>query len=452
MSEAYTSEGKLVNSKEFNDLFSEEAKEHIVKALESKKLGKKVTQYKLRDWLISRQRYWGTPIPMLYDESGKTVPVDEKNLPVKLPEDVKFGKGNPMRTSRKFIEVKIKGKNYRRETDTMDTFFDSSWYFLRFTDAKNKNKLFDSKNANYWMPVDFYTGGAEHACMHLIYARFFTKVLRDLGLVKFSEPFKRLFNQGMIHGEDGFVMSKSKGNVIYLEEISDTHGIDTARLFLMSIASPDKDTDWNKGGIDGMHKFVNKIFEHFSNVKSGKSDERTQSKINKTIKEITEDIENLRYNLAIIKLRNLFDYLEGKKISGNDSESCIKLLSPFAPHIAEELWEKIGNKEFISNAEWPKCDEKKINEKFEKEEKAVDCLIDDINNVLRIIKEKQKSAEKLFVYALPNEKEIFFHFAETIERKTGLKAKIFAVNDKSKYDPEKKSSKAKPGKPAIYIE
>ena len=454
MNEAYTGSGKIINSEGFDGLFSEEAKEHIVKFLIEKKLGGKKVHYKLRDWLVSRQRYWGTPIPMLYDENGKIIPLSEKDLPVKLPEDVKFGKGNPMGTSKSFMNVKKNGKIYRRETDTMDTFFDSSWYFLRFTDSKNKKKMFDGKKADYWMPVDFYTGGAEHACMHLIYARFFTKVLRDFGFTskKINEPFKRLFNQGMIHGEDGFVMSKSRGNVVYLEEISGTHGIDTARLFLMSVASPDRDTEWNKNGIDGMHKFVQKIYEYFSTVKIGKSDKRIESKINGAIKNISLEIENIRYNLAIIKIRALFEYLEGKEISKKDLESCIKILAPFAPHIAEEFWEKTGNKNFVSLEKWPKCDEKKINDDFEKEEKLFEELISDILNVLRIVKEKGKNPEKLFVYTIPKEMKIYENNLEEIFNRTKLKTKIFAVNDKGKHDPEEKSKKAKPGKPAIYLE
>ena len=214
-------------------------------------------------------------------------------MPIRLPDDVKFGKGNPMETSKSFLGVKKNGKNYRRETDTMDTFFDSSWYFLRFTDSKNQKKLFDSKKANYWMPVDFYTGGAEHACMHLIYARFFTKVLRDFGFIEkeINEPFKRLFNQGMVHGEDGFVMSKSRGNVIDPLTMTEKYGADTLRLFLVSIASPDSDFVWSQEGIEGMHKFIRKLFEYFSNVKVRKSNSRIESKIHSVLKSVTEEIE-----------------------------------------------------------------------------------------------------------------------------------------------------------------
>ncbi|MCH7902792.1 class I tRNA ligase family protein, partial [archaeon] len=345
MKEAYLEEGILVNSDKFNDLNSREAKEHIIQFLKGKRLGKKTIQYKLRDWLVSRQRYWGTPIPMLYDEKGEVIPVDKKSLPVKLPDDVKFGKGNPLKTSKSFAIFRKNGKVYRRETDTMDTFFDSSWYFLRFIDSKNNKKIFDSKKVNYWMPVDFYTGGAEHACMHLIYARFFTKLLRDFGIIdkNLNEPFKRLFNQGMVHGEDGFVMSKSRGNVIDPLDMAEKYSVDSLRMFLVSVASPNNDFVWNTIGLESIHKFLIKVLNYFSKVKIGKSDRKIQNKINKTIKEVTEEIENLKYNLSIIKLRTLFDYLNGKEINRKDLESCIKLISPFCPHIAEELWEKLGN-------------------------------------------------------------------------------------------------------------
>ena len=454
MSESYTGQGKLINSQGFNDLFSDEAREHIVKALHGKKLGRKKIQYKLRDWLVSRQRYWGTPIPMVYDEEGNVFPADEKELPIKLPEDVTFGKGNPMETSKKFKNVKKGNKIYRRETDTMDTFFDSSWYFLRFTDSKNSKKMFERKKADYWMPVDFYTGGAEHACMHLIYARFFTKVMRDFGMVgkNLNEPFKRLFNQGMIHGEDGFVMSKSRGNVVYLEEISDTHGVDTARLFLMSIASPDKDTEWSKGGVDSMHKFLDKTYSYLSKIKLGKSDKKTQHKIHKTMKGVTFEIENLKYNSAIIKLRELFDYILENEISKDDLEICIKMLSLFAPHIAEELWEKLGKKSSVSFAEWPKVDEKKIDESFDKEEQIIEKTVEDLNHVLKIVREKGKDISKIFIYVLPQEKKIFEQNLKMFEEKTNLNVKIYAVNEKDKHDPENKSKNVKPGRPGIYLE
>ena len=451
-SQAFTDYGLIFNSEGFDGLESDEAKEHITIALEEKKFGKKVVQYKLRDWLLSRQRYWGTPIPIVYCDKCGIQGVNAKELPVVLPEKVKFGEGNPLAGSKDFVEArcpKCKG-NARRETDTMDTFMDSSWYYLRFTDALNKKEPFSKKNAEYWMPVDFYTGGAEHACMHLIYARFFTKALRDMGYLKFDEPFKRLFNQGMVHGEDGFVMSKSRGNVIDPLDVSKKYGVDTLRMFLVSMAGPEKDSMWSNTGIESMNKFVAKAFNILRDIKIGKSSAKIEHKVNKTIKEISEEIEYLRYNSSIIKIRVLIDALEGE-ISKGDLEKIIKVIAPFAPHIAEELWSKIGGKGFVSLAEWPEADEKKIDEKLEEAEKSVDKTVGDIINVLKIIKEKQgKEGEKVYLYVLPGE---FANFdSALLTKRVGKEVKVFKVNDKDKYDPEGKSGKAKPGKPGIFIE
>lgn len=455
MQHAFTEEGTLVNSGQFNGMKSKKAIEEITKYLQSKKLGKKTVNYKLRDWLISRQRYWGTPIPIIYCEKCGVVSVPEKDLPVKLPEKVKFGKGNPLETAKDWIKVKCpkcKGIG-RRETDTIDTFFDSSWYFLRYCDSKNNKRPFEKKNIEYWMPVDQYIGGAEHACMHLIYARFFTKVLRDLGFLKFDEPFNKLFNQGMLHGEDGYVMSKSRGNVVLPGEVSREYGIDTARLFLVSIASPDKDIEWSENGIDGIFRLISKIIDYFENIKIGKSDERIESKLNKAIKEISGDIESFRYNLAIIKLRQLFEKIEEEKeVNQKDAEAFLKLLSPFCPHIAEELWSKLGNKSFISLEKWPVVDEKKIDLKLEKQEEQVEKLAEDVNNILKILKSKGKNVEGCYIYVIPSEKEIYENGKELIRKKTNLSINIFAVNDKNKYDPTGKSKNSKPGKPAIYLE
>ena len=500
---AYTDEGILVNSDNFSGLMNREAKEHIALALEEKKLGKKTIQFKLKDWLVSRQRYWGTPIPIVYCDKCGIVPVPEKDLPVKLPEKVKFGKGNPLMTNESFVNVKCPKCNgkARRETDTMDTFFDSSWYYLRYCDNKNDSEVFDKKKIKYWMPVDQYIGGVEHACMHLIYARFFTKALRDLGYLKFDEPFTRLFNQGMLYGSDGDKMSKSKGNVINPDEVSKNYGMDTARFFLLSLAAPDKPRNWSEQGIQGSLRFINKIINYFDFVKIGKSNARTESKLNKTIKEVTSDIENFKYNLAVIRIRNLFDSFS-EEISKKDLESFLKLLHPFCPHITEELWEKIGgsgqvqnsppknrerNSNFISLEKWPVADEKKIDKKLEEQEEAIEKLAEDINNVARIIKEnfakskesrnsheehfensvekarnrnysnfskekENKTMEKVFVYVLPNEKENYVENIEEIKRKTNLNVSIFAVNDKNKHDPENKSKKVKPGRPGIYLE
>ncbi len=452
LKDAYTENGKMINSEAFNGLNSIEAKEHIVVALNNKKLGRKVTQFKLRDWLISRQRYWGTPIPIIYCDSCGAVPVPEKDLPILLPQKVEFGKGNPLLSNTNFVNTKCpkcSGKA-RRETDTMDTFFDSSWYFMRFTDSGNKKMPLSFDAVSYWMPVDFYTGGAEHACMHLIYARFFTKALRDLGFLRIDEPFPRLFNQGMVHGEDGFVMSKSRGNGVDPLDVTKKYGTDTLRLFLVSVASPDKDSSWSETGLEGMHKFVQKIWEYSNSVKFGKSSSKFQHKLNSSILNVGREIENLNYNIAIIKIRTLFDDFESE-ISQEDFLTFVKLLAPFAPHVAEEIWSKLGSKGFISSAVWPVADESKIDERIEKAEKIVEQTVADMQNVLRIVRDKSaKTLKHIYLYAIPAEVGLFD--VNTMRERIGLEVSIFAVNDKMKYDPQGKSGKAKPGKPAIYIE
>jgi len=448
---AYTDEGVLINSGKFSGLDSEKAIEKISDYIEKKKLGKRSIQYRLKDWLISRQRYWGTPIPIIYCDKCGIVPVSENQLPVKLPEKVKFGKGNPLALSKDFVNVKCPkcGKQGRRETDTMDTFVNSSWYFLRYCDSKNNNQIFDKKKTAYWMPIDQYIGGKEHACMHLIYFRFYTKFLRDIGLLKINEPALKLFNQGMVCGPDGSVMSKSKGNVINPTDMISKYGADVLRLYLISAAGPDKDFIWNDKGIQGSYKFVNKIIGLFDKLKIGKSSKKIESKVNKAVKEISEGIDKFRYSLAIIKLRELFESFENE-IGKKDAESCLRLLHPFCPHITEELWEKFGHKDFISLSEWPKADEKKINRKFEEQDKSMGKLKEDINNIIRIVEGRGEKKEKIYVYCLPKEKEVYDE--KLISEKIGKQVRIYAVNDKEKYDPTNKSKNSKPGKPAIYLE
>ena len=437
--EAYIKKGILINSEKFNDLNNEKAKEEIIKFLQKKNLAKKAVQYKLKDWLVSRQRYWGTPIPIINCKKCGIVPVPEKDLPIKLPKKVTFGKGNPLLTNKEFVNTKCskcKGKA-TRETDTMDTFVNSSWYQLRFCDPQNNKEIFSKEKANYWCPVDTYVGGAEHACMHLIYFRFYTKFLRDLGILNFDEPAKKLFHQGTLHASDGRKMSKSLGNVINPSDI--TEGADSLRLALMSIASPDNDINWDKKILIGSYKFLNKIYDYFQKVKIGKADKKTESKLNKTIKEVTNQIENFKYNLAIIKIRELFNSLPqetSKEVLGKS----LKLLHPFCPHITEELWEKIKSKGFIVKSNWPKPEEQKIDASFDKQEQAIEKLKSDIEHIKKLT-EKNKS--KIYVYVLPNELNIY---------KEVKNIKLFAVNDKNKYDPENKSKKAKPKKPAIYLE
>jgi leucyl-tRNA synthetase len=452
--EAYSGSGKLINSGEFNGLDSEEAKEHIVKALELKKLGKKAVNYKLRDWLISRQRYWGTPIPIVYCDKCGVVSVPEKKLPVKLPKDVKFGKGNPLATNEKWINTKCPkcGKIGRRETDTMDTFVNSSWYYLRYTDAKNKKQSFNPKKANYWCPVDQYIGGPEHITMHLIYIRFYAKFLRDLGLLEFSEPALKYFTQGVVKGSDGNRMSKSRGNVVEPLETINKYGADSLRLYLMSVSAPESDFNWDEKGIEGSFRFLSKVYEYFSSFKPGKIDARIESKLNLTIKEVTSLVEGFKHNLAVIHLRNFFDYIQGKEIDGKTAQNFLQLLHIYCPFITEELWQKFKGKGFISLSSWPKTDEKKINLRFEKEEEVIDGVISDINNVFKIIKDKGNNVIRVYLYVLPNEVKTYLDNMGEIEKRTSLEVKIFAVNDPKKKDPENKSKKAKPNRPAIYLE
>lgn len=448
--DAFVDDGILFNSGAFSGMKNTEALPKMADWIEKNKLGKKVVNYKIRDWMISRQRYWGTPIPVIYCDSCGVVPVPEKDLPVLLPEKVDFKvAGNPLNTNKDFVNVKCFkcGKNGRRETDTMGGFVDSSWYFLRYCDNKNKEKAFDEKKVNYWMPVDQYIGGAEHAVMHLMYARFFIKALKDMGFVKFDEPFSKLFNQGIVY-KDGAKMSKSKGNVVFQTDISNKYGIDTARLFLMFVSSPDKQMEWSDEGVEGSFRIINRLIRLSEKINDSTS-KMQEHKINKTIKIVDSAIASFEYPKAIISVVDCIDsFSEG--IYKKNYEIILKLISPFCPHIAEELWERIGKKGFVSLAEWPKCDESKIDEKLEEAEKINDKTISDILNVISIVKSKGGKAERVYLYVLPNELENFN--IQSIEKRVGLETKIFAVNDKAKYDPTEKAGKAKPGKPAIYIE
>jgi len=452
---AFTGEGKLINSGKFDGLENKKAIEEITKFLEEKNLGKKTVNYKLRDWLISRQRYWGTPIPIINCEKCGVVAVPEKDLPIVLPKEVKFGKGNPLATNEKWINVKCPkcGGDGKRETDTMDTFANSSWYMFRYADPNNEKKIFDDKKVSYWAPVDQYIGGPEHITMHLIYTRFYTKFLRDLKLLNFDEPALRYFTQGIVHGSDGEKMSKSRGNVVEPLETIEKYGADSLRFYLVSNGSPENDFDWNDSGMENSFKFIKKVFEVISEFKFSEKNKAVESRLNKTIKEVTEYVENFKHNLALIKLREFFNYIIEKGADKNTVEEFLKMLHIYCPHLTEELWEILGNENFISFEKWPKYDDKKIDLNFEIQEKSIEKLIEDINHVSKIIEEKTGTKKsKVFVYVLPNEFENYSSNLETIRKKINLEIKIFAVNDKDKYDPENKSAKVKPGRPGIYLE
>ncbi len=449
---AYTESGKLINSGEFNDLENTKAKEEIAEWLKEKGVGKKVVNFRLRDWGISRQRYWGTPIPVVHCEKCGTVAVEEKDLPIELPKEVKFGEGNPLETNEEWINARCPscGGEAKRETDTMDTFVNSSWYFMRFCDPKKDKEIFEKEKVKYWCPIDSYVGGAEHACMHLIYSRFYTKFLADLGLIDFREPAERLFHQGFIYGEDGEKMSKSRGNTVDPLDTSDKYGVDATRLFLVSVASPDKDFNWSEAGIIGSSRFVNKIFDFFERVKFGKDSSELEVKRNNAIKNLTDYYNNFRYRKATIELREFFDILDSEKeVSKKSAETFLKLLNPICPHITEELWEKIGNEGMISISEWPKYDDKKL--KFSKKEIDLNSkIIHDVSGLLEKLEEKGKSLSKVYLYVMPFEKEKVDK--EKISEEIGKEVFIFATNDKDKIDPENKSKKARPGMPGVWFE
>jgi leucyl-tRNA synthetase, eubacterial and mitochondrial family len=423
MTEAFTEVGVMTNSGEFNGMSSKEALTKIAEYVEANNYGKRTVKYRLKDWGVSRQRYWGTPIPALYCEKCGTVMEKDENLPVKLPEDVSFnGVGNPLETSEIFKHAvcPICGGPARRDTDTMDTFVDSSWYFLRYCDPKNDKLPFDKEIVDSWMGVDQYIGGIEHAVMHLLYARFFQKILRDLGLVSANEPFKRLLTQGMVLGpsyysaaENKFLfpsevdvkgekafskatgeelaikvekMSKSKNNGVDPEEMITKYGADTTRLFIMFAAPPEKELEWNENGLAGAYRFLTKIWrlvmEHKENLEFGeidlakvsRDDKALLIKLNQTIKKVTESIEDdYHFNTSIAATMELInetqDYkvniLEGgkttsesKKIFAEVIKNILVMLSPFTPHFCDELWEEMGNTGYLFNEKWPSYDEK----------------------------------------------------------------------------------------------
>lgn len=445
---AFTEKGKLIASQQFNDLENKEAKEKITEWLKEQGKARKVTNFKLRDWGISRQRYWGTPIPIIHCENCGAVPVSEVDLPVILPKDVKFGEGNPLTTNEDWINTTCPkcGKPARRETDTMDTFVNSSWYMFRYCDPNNNKEIFDKEKVKYWCPVDTYIGGAEHACMHLIYSRFYTKFLRDIGLLNFDEPAIKLFHQGMLNGEGGIKMSKSKGNVVLPETVSNQYGIDTARFFLSSLASPDKNIDWSDKGIIGSARFISKIFNYFENYKEQNDSEELLSKLNKTIKNVSEYYNNFEYRKATIELRELFDLIEKENSSKETLEKFLQLLNPICPHITEELWEKLGNNNLISTSNWPKADETKILSK----NNSNDLTANAIKEIKYVLEKTSQDPKTIYLYVMPFELNKIN--TEQITGEIKKEIKIFAVNDHEKIDPESKAKKAKPGKPSIYLE
>ncbi len=389
MREAYIAPGVLVDSGPFTGLPSEEAKGKITERLSNERKGKAKINYRIRDWGVSRQRYWGTPIPMIYCKDCGTVPVPEDRLPVILPTDVPFtGKGgSPLAESEKFVRAECPRchQEGRRETDTMDTFVDSSWYFLRYVSPHATDRPVDRKKGEFWLPVDQYVGGIEHAVLHLLYARFFTKVLHDLEVISIDEPFSSLLTQGMVI-KDGAKMSKSKGNVVDPDYLIHQYGADTSRLFSLFAAPPEKDLEWNDQGVEGSYRFLNKVWnlytafhEPFNRTVSSPLAGRAEGKAllrktHQTIKKITEDMEkDFHFNTAVAALMELFntvaDYVSRPERVEPGAlkftlETFVLLLSPFAPHIAEELWESLGEKTPIFDPRsvrlWPAFDPEEL--------------------------------------------------------------------------------------------
>jgi leucyl-tRNA synthetase len=411
---AYTDPGIIINSGQFDGMPSTEGKTAIIEYAEKQGYGKARVQYRLRDWLISRQRYWGAPIPVIHCPSCGIVPVPEEDLPVRLPEEVEFtGRGpSPLAKLESWVNVKCPscGEPAKRETDTMDTFIDSSWYFLRYTDANNEQEIFASNKVNDWMPVDQYVGGIEHAILHLLYSRFFTKVLRDRGLLNFDEPFQRLLGQGMVQGltymnpnksdKDKWIptnlvnpddprdpqtgeplqlvyatMSKSKGNGVAPEEVIGKYGVDTARMFVLFKAPPEKDLEWDEADVEGQFRFLNRVWRLVSSYQSSvtsdqlpansqlsKEEKDLRRAIHTAIKEVSEDLEgDYQFNTAVSELMKLSNALSEAKcfdspVYAEGIETLLILLAPFAPHIAEELWHQLGRNFSVHQQSWPQFD------------------------------------------------------------------------------------------------
>ncbi|MBC8014259.1 MAG: leucine--tRNA ligase [Sporomusaceae bacterium] len=387
MEGAYDGPGIMVNSGQFSGMDNELGKVAVAKWLEEQGLGKRHVNYRLRDWLVSRQRYWGAPIPMINCPECGNVPVPKDQLPVLLPENVSFAEGavSPLAKVEEFVNCTcpVCGIAAKRETDTMDTFICSSWYYMRYTDPHNRTAPFDSSKADYWAPVDQYIGGIEHAILHLLYSRFFTKVLKDAGLVNVNEPFKNLLTQGMVI-KDGAKMSKSKGNVVSPEEIINKYGADTARVFILFAAPPERDLEWNDQGVEGSYRFLGRLWRivaHYAPFMAAEDSQYDSSALTKverelrralhaTIRKVTEDIgERHNFNTAISSIMELVNAMYAAKEHDSSLHpgllreavsSLLRLLAPFAPHMSEELWNQTIGQGSVHKQAWPLFDEEAV--------------------------------------------------------------------------------------------
>jgi len=430
MEGAYVDDGILVNSGEFDGTGNRDAIIRISEKLQSQGLGERTINYKLRNWLISRQRYWGTPIPIIYCNECGTVPVPFEDLPVRLPKDVEFtGSGNPLETSKSFTNVTCPkcGGPARRETDTMDTFVDSSWYFFKYCSPRSEAVPFEKDAASYWMPVDQYIGGIEHAILHLLYARFFTKAMRDIGLTEVNEPFARLLCQGMVNKETPYCdvcgrflppgefeehscctcsskyamksakMSKSLGNVVDPQILMDKYGADASRFFILFGSNPERELEWSDSGIESVYKFLDKTYrllvEPPASLKSGVDarDSYIRFLTHRTIKEATGAFEDLKLKDVLTNVMTLVDEISdygqsavNSEIYDNARRAIVLLLSPITPHLCEEVWESTGNDGFICRASWPKCDEAVVSESESHKWNMLGDLGDDIKEILKV--------------------------------------------------------------------
>ena len=374
LKEAFVDYGVLINSGQFNGLSSQEAMRKITEWLEKKKLGRKTIQYKLRDWVFSRQHYWGEPIPIIHCQSCGTVPVPEKDLPVELPYVERYqptGTGeSPLADISDWVNVACPscGGAARRETDTMPNWAGSNWYYMRYCDPNNDEALADKKKLKYWMPVDWYNGGFEHTTLHLLYSRFWYKFLYDIGVAPNPEPYKKRTSHGIVLAEDGRKMSKSFGNVVNPDDIVKEYGADTLRIYEMFMGPFDQGISWNTQGVKGVFRFLERVWRLNSKIKSQKSklqlkNQKLERLIHKTIKKIDEDLENTKFNTAVSALMILVNEMEKEQaIPITYYQSLLILLSPFAPHITEELWHQLGHEDSIHNQVWPKYDSKLVKE------------------------------------------------------------------------------------------
>jgi leucyl-tRNA synthetase len=368
----FAGEGIAINSEKFNGLPTAEFKEKITNWLEENDLGKKAVNYKLRDWLFSRQRYWGEPFPLLHLEDGRIVAIDEKTLPLTLPPTENFKPSDtghsPLSNITSWLNVQWDGQKAVRETNTMPQWAGSCWYYLRYLDPKNDQAAWEKQKEKYWMPVDLYIGGAEHAVLHLLYSRFWHKLLFDLGYVSTAEPFTKLINQGMILGEDNQKMSKSRGNVVNPDKVIDDYGADSMRLYEMFMGPLESTKPWSMQGVEGVHRFLNKfwrtVVDGQSSVKDVAIDEETNRLLHQSIKKITQNVDTFRFNTAISQMMIFVNHLAKLETKPKKAiETFVLLLAPFSPHIAEEVWQSLGHTNTIAYEAWPKFDENLAKEK-----------------------------------------------------------------------------------------